>query len=419
MICPADKKTKLIDIATADEMNTYMAGCPSLTLPPVADFTASTTSSCAGTISFSDLSTLIPTSWLWTFGDGQTSTEQNPTHTYASSGTYTVTLQATNAYGNNTATKSSYISVALPTAPNTTDGSGSSGSTVTLSATGAGTLNWFTTPTGGTSIFTGTSFVTPPLNSTTNYYVDDNIYDAVQSVGKTAIGNGTYYTATGIQGLKFNALKPLTIKSVTVYANTTADRTIWLKNSSGIILNTLTTNIASGQQNVTLNFIVPEGTGYVLSCDISNSLWRDSEGGVYPYTLPGIISITGNIAGSSAENYYYFFYNWQVEGGPCTSERSEVTANIEVGIDEQDALLNYSFYPNPNRGKFILNINSQQNQDIMVNVIDVSGKNVYSDQFRVSGELNKKFDFSDFSKGVYYMKIVSNNKVFNEKVIIE
>jgi len=43
-------------------------------------------------ISFFDLSTPLPTAWLWNFGDGGTSTEQNPLHRYATSGTYTVVL---------------------------------------------------------------------------------------------------------------------------------------------------------------------------------------------------------------------------------------------------------------------------------------------------------------------------------------
>ena len=46
----------------------------------------------------------IPTSWAWDFGDGNTSTLQNPVHTYTSPGVYTVTLTATNAYGSDVAT---------------------------------------------------------------------------------------------------------------------------------------------------------------------------------------------------------------------------------------------------------------------------------------------------------------------------
>lgn len=59
-----------------------------------------------------DLSLGNPTSWHWDFGDGTSSTEQNPTHTYASPGTYTITLTVTNAYG--TASSSQTLHVAPP-----------------------------------------------------------------------------------------------------------------------------------------------------------------------------------------------------------------------------------------------------------------------------------------------------------------
>lgn len=51
------------------------------------------------------------TSWLWNFGDGTTSTEQNPSHTYTSAGTYTVSLTVNNGTTQNTETKTDYINV--------------------------------------------------------------------------------------------------------------------------------------------------------------------------------------------------------------------------------------------------------------------------------------------------------------------
>jgi PKD repeat protein len=56
------------------------------------------------TVAFADTSTGGPTSWTWNFGDcpsnaSCTSSQQNPTHTYAAAGTYTVTLTAANAAG--------------------------------------------------------------------------------------------------------------------------------------------------------------------------------------------------------------------------------------------------------------------------------------------------------------------------------
>jgi PKD repeat protein len=82
------------------------------------DFTADKTTITPGeTVSFTDESTGNPTSWSWDFGDGNTSTEENPSHTYTSVGTYTVELTVTNDYGSDTKTKTDYITVVTsPTA---------------------------------------------------------------------------------------------------------------------------------------------------------------------------------------------------------------------------------------------------------------------------------------------------------------
>ena len=82
--------------------------------PPVADFTASSTNISAGdSVTFTDTSINNPTSWSWSFEGGTpaTSTDQNPTVTYNTAGTYDVTLTATNAYGSDSETKLDYIDV--------------------------------------------------------------------------------------------------------------------------------------------------------------------------------------------------------------------------------------------------------------------------------------------------------------------
>lgn len=65
-------------------------------LPPKADFRYSINCTAPGTITFTDRS-IGANTWAWQFGDGGTSSLQSPVHTYASSGTYTVTLTVTNA----------------------------------------------------------------------------------------------------------------------------------------------------------------------------------------------------------------------------------------------------------------------------------------------------------------------------------
>ena len=53
-------------------------------------------------IQFTDASTEFPSSRLWDFGDGTTSTDQNPSHVYTSPGTYEVTLSVENCFGTDT-----------------------------------------------------------------------------------------------------------------------------------------------------------------------------------------------------------------------------------------------------------------------------------------------------------------------------
>ncbi len=85
---------------------------------PEAGFTANRMSGGVPlTISFTDQSTgdtaRPVTDWDWDFGDGSNSSEQNPTHTYAQQGRYTVSLTVTGPTGSDTETKGDYITLAI------------------------------------------------------------------------------------------------------------------------------------------------------------------------------------------------------------------------------------------------------------------------------------------------------------------
>jgi PKD repeat protein len=85
---------------------------------PVASFSMSLTNSYVPmTVTFTDTSTNTPSSWLWNFGDGNTSVSQNPVFVYNVPGTYEVNLTATNVIGSNTSTFKYLIATAVPLAP--------------------------------------------------------------------------------------------------------------------------------------------------------------------------------------------------------------------------------------------------------------------------------------------------------------
>ena len=81
--------------------NAYTFVADSVILTPAPQLNAAYTLSLAGglTYDFTDVSTPIPTAWAWDFGDGNTSSQQSPSHTYASTGNYTVQLTVTTDCG--------------------------------------------------------------------------------------------------------------------------------------------------------------------------------------------------------------------------------------------------------------------------------------------------------------------------------
>ena len=77
---------------------------------PVADFSGTPTSGGAPLdVTFTDLSTGSIDTWDWDFGDGGSSSEQNPAHVYLTPGNFTVSLTATGSGGSDTEVKIDYI----------------------------------------------------------------------------------------------------------------------------------------------------------------------------------------------------------------------------------------------------------------------------------------------------------------------
>ncbi|MCK5941744.1 MAG: PKD domain-containing protein, partial [Planctomycetes bacterium] len=133
-------KTAATNLGSSDSTDLIVAFLDE-TSGVVADFTADTTSGAIPlAVQFTDASTGVPTTWAWDFGDGNTSTEQNPSHTYATAGSYTVQLTASNATTTNTVTKTNFITaIGTPTPDFTaTPSSGPASLAVTFTDTSTG-----------------------------------------------------------------------------------------------------------------------------------------------------------------------------------------------------------------------------------------------------------------------------------------
>ena len=137
--------------------------------------------------------------------------------------------------------------ITIPQITGTTNAIRCGNGSVTLQATAnLGTVNWYTTATGGTPVFSGNSFTTPVLSTTTNYYVD------ALPIGCTT-PNRTMVTAT-INALPVTQfITPTTVcqnTSTTLTASTTAGVINWYDSA------TSTTPLATGTTFTTPNLSV-------------------------------------------------------------------------------------------------------------------------------------------------------------------
>ncbi len=166
-ICGADTTCQMVNIV-----------CPT----PASNF--SNTSNLL-TASFTDISANGPTSWQWNFGDGSLSSVQNPSHTYASAGTYNVCLIAGNSCGLNTSCQNLIITCPSPVAAFSETTAGYVG-TFTDGSSNATSWNW-TFGDGGTST----------LQNPTHTYTSETTFQ-VCLIASSQCGADTYCTSISI-----------------------------------------------------------------------------------------------------------------------------------------------------------------------------------------------------------------------------
>lgn len=301
--------------------------CSDPNSPPLVDFKVSVPNSCDGKAFFKSVTANGPTSWIWDFGDGTTSNLENPMHEYQESGTYSIKLWASNGIGSDSLIKTDVVVIDRPVYPTSSDFESCGETEVTLIANGSGKIIWFDDFQSTMPIHTGDSLNLGTISESATYYAINDFSKDPKHVGpiNNSIGTGRYFT--GDQALIFDVFKPAILKSVKVFANGEAIRSIILKDENGSILSLLTDTIPDGESRVDLNFELPVGTNFRLGSTSGSNLYRNNSGPTYPYVLDSILAITGSTA--SQPGYYYFYYDWEVTEPSCYSGKKAVNVWID------------------------------------------------------------------------------------------
>jgi hypothetical protein len=293
---------------------------------------------------------------------------------------------------------------------------------------------WFDSPLGGASIGSGNTFETPFIDGNTTFYVEDQLGYGGGDYSVGMEGHlGTNYNSINFNGETFfNLDRAIRLKTVTVYTDTYGVRQILLKDEFDQTIEAYMADIQSDTSIIELNFTIPAGQNYYLTTNaainqnnigtLSPRLKRSNENVSYPYVVDDVISITDSNGGP---DFYYYFFDWQIEALPstiCPSERVSAEAILIVSdVKNHDELGSFSVYPNPSNGMINVDIKPKEVGLYSMVIIDVNGKKLVNKSIQLINNqtITKQLDLTDFPKGSYFINIERNGLIGSAKIIIE
>jgi type IX secretion system substrate protein/SprB-like repeat protein len=302
---------------------------------------------------------------------------------------------------------------------------GNNGSALVLTSGGSGNYSYFWSPSGNTtaSITNQIAGAYTIIVSDTNgcsYTIIDSIIQPSQLIANAGVNDticfgysftlGTIYPAHGGNAPYKFLWSPTTALSDSTNPNPSA--------------NPVTT------------------TTYLLTVTDSNGCTASSSVTIKVNPLPPtpIITLNGNILSSTLAVGYQWYLNENIISGATSqtyplNQFGAYTVQITdsngckstslpfgyVGIPDVDnSQLPLSIFPNPNTGRFEISLNLIAVQHFNIGVYNISGQNVYSENKTITaGKYSESFDFSGLAKGIYVLRMTSEQFTSNRKIVIE
>ncbi len=433
---------------TYGQMEDYGVVVSLNTSAPVADFSVDNEKSCTGSVEFKDESTNVPTSWSWDFGDGNTSSAQNPRHTYSSSGTYTVELTSTNLYGSDKETKTSFVEVSLNEAvkpactPNTVAHREDYGIKSVLfesinNSTQDGRVGYEDySCSHQVTVAENTSYnieVKTGYKNLEDVYVwidfnNDGVFGAnteqVFYSGSDSLHKGTINIPSS--AIKFKSLRMRVLSDI-LGTNPTpcTNPNYGQAEDYGVVI----TGDTTGQpQAPTVSFSadsVQSCLGTIKFTDNSTNgpstwAWDFGDGNTstqknptHQYTTAGVFTIkltASNSFGSDTEIKTSYI---EVDEKFCAPGSKDPTSSVSEKLVSSDVNL----FPNPTQNKLTISYPPNAVKNIELSIITIQGQILYLNEIEPNSEGELILDVSDFPVGIHFVNLKMGDKSFTKKLI--
>ena len=424
------------------------------------------------TVQFFDLSTSSSQiggnfSYFWDFGNGVTSTQQNPTHTYSSAGTYLVCLSIYDSIANCSDSICSYLTIASsqPTPCMVS---------YTYSANSSNTVAFSSTVTSGTAPFVyawdfGDGSATGTTANPTHTYASSGGYGVTLTITDSFGSTCSYYDTVYVNYCNSYFTYNIGSNGSVSFMNQSTPTGQFVASSwnfgdgtgSGMT-NPNHTYTSSGTYIVTLN--IYDSTSNCSSSytdSVAVQLGTPTGNCNASYTIAKDSSVAfGVILYNNSSNFNSHFYLWDFGDGTTGSGRTPIhqyqsfgsyivcltitdsllnctstfcdtvgmdslgnlkagfgieVRDISVGIEEIDQLNAAKVFPNPATSEISLDLRFVKST-VRVKIIDLTGKVVFEETNQTVGNI-EKFDLSGFNNGLYFIVLDDGNTQKIEKFI--
>jgi PKD repeat protein len=338
--------------------------------------------------------------YIWNFGDGNTDTAFNPSHTYTASGTYTVCL----------AVVSGYDSLSLPIVCD------SFCTTVTVGTSSGGCNPTFTYSVDSSNsnryYFSGSN---PP----TGGYATWEIYEGSPTTNYSGLNVTHTFSGSG---------------SISVYYNVyRADST--LCGNAGDTFNLTGAScqasyyLAVDTNNLYNLYIVNNSTGTTSN---TNYYWTFGDGSSstaqYPthqYASFGLyqLCLTISDSASGCSSTHCDSIGLDSNGNLLKKDGFGITVVDEkdlLSVPKIDAIQGVTIYPNPSTGMYTVNVDMMASDELTISAANSLGQEVLSKEFNALMGNNKlSFDLTEQPNGIYFINLKTGNEVKNLRVYIQ
>ena len=356
-----------------------------------ASFTYTNTG--GGNVNFTSTSTgtTASSTYSWSFGDSNSSTVMNPSHTYSANGNYNVILKVTD--GACTGTK--WISMPISALPCSIVPSFSTSTT-----TSSGQMYFVSTSTGTVAGST--------------YYWDfgDMTYGYTDPIYHTYATPGTYTVTLVVT----NPSSTLATCSASVSQTAVMTTTACLANASFTLAKVTSTAVVWNAFPT-------------YPANITNAVWYWGDAtqstGLYPthtYSATGWynVCLTVTVSCASSNTYCVLSNIYRIQAGNESAGIAQINVISSVGIHELPSYNSgFSLYPNPNNGNFSLALDkSCNNLASSLIIYNMLGETIYTAKYEANGALIKEIDIANTPSGAYFMQLNTSKGYFTKKLII-